>query len=499
MKRRAHPLAAVRARHPRAFAAMVADARALAAHRGRTVKGRGRVGAILLVIRTFATSRAFAALCAYRLRARCRALGVPVLPTLLHRWSMAVGTLCIGDPVVIAPGVVVPGGRAVIDGFVDIASGVVIGPRVTIGLRSGIWQGPTIGPGVSIGAGAKIIGPVTVGRRASIAPGAAVVRSVAARSEVSGVPARTRTRVVRSAAAIDIPPPTAGAPVSAAALPSENGRARPFFFVHIMKTGGTTFAFHAMQQFDDREIYPSRSIDRRGPADVASYVAIERLRNVSPERRREVRIYMGHYPYAAAELIEPKPIVISLLREPVGRTVSALRHFQRLTPRFAGASLEAIYDDPLIFHVFLHNHQVKLFALTMADAPAAFASLMFRAAAGALGIGPGGDDDPESATISIDDGRLALALANLERVDVLGLSSDYQGFVEQLRGEYGWWRRPDSDLRGRANVSPGGASISDAFRRKIIADNPAEMEFYAHACDLVAARRGSGPAGEVAS
>jgi serine O-acetyltransferase len=191
VKRRAHPLAAVRARHPRAFAAMVADARALAAHRGRTVKGRGRVGAVLLVIREFATSRAFAALCAYRLRARCRALGVPVLPILLHRWSMAIGTLCIGDPVVIAPGVVVPGGRAVIDGFVDIGPGVVIGPHVTIGLRAGNWQGPTIERGVQIGAGAKIIGAVTIGRGASIAAGSVLVHDVPAGATARGVPART--------------------------------------------------------------------------------------------------------------------------------------------------------------------------------------------------------------------------------------------------------------------------------------------------------------------
>lgn len=190
MKRRAHPLAAIRARHPHAFAAMVADARALAAHRGRIVVVRGRVGAFLLVARTCCSSRAFAALCGYRLRARCRALRIPVLPILLHRWSMTVGTVCIGDPVVIAPGFVVPGGRVVIDGFVDIAGGVVVGPHVTIGLRAGNWQGPTIRKGVNIGARAKVIGPVTIGRGAIVAPGSVVVREVAAGASVRGVPAR---------------------------------------------------------------------------------------------------------------------------------------------------------------------------------------------------------------------------------------------------------------------------------------------------------------------
>lgn len=266
---------------------------------------------------------------------------------------------------------------------------------------------------------------------------------------------------------------------------------RPFFFVHVMKTGGTTFAFHVLQQFEDREVYPSETIDRRGPTDFASYVAIERLRNVPAERRREVRVYMGHYPYAAIDLIEPEPVVITLLRDPVERTVSALRHFQRLTPRFAESSLEQIYDDALIFHLFVHNHQVKLFALTMADAPAAFASLKFSAAAGALGAGSGSDFDAASATITVDQSRLDLALHNLERVDVLGLSHDYEGFVGLLRSEYGWWRAPEADLRGRANVSPGEATVGEAFRRRIVDDNRAEMEFFARACDLAVERRAS--------
>lgn len=290
------------------------------------------------------------------------------------------------------------------------------------------------------------------------------------------------------------------APVySAGQTPGDANEPRPFFFVHVMKTGGTTFAFHVLEEFEDRAVYPSETIDRRGPTDFASYVAIERLRNVTAERRREVRVYMGHYPYAAIELIDPEPIVVTLLRDPVSRTMSALRHFQRLTPRFAEASLEEIYDDPLIFHLFVHNHQVKLFALTMADGPAAFASLKFGAAAGALGAGAGSDVDAAAATIIVDRARLDLALRNLERVDVLGLSNDYEGFVDQLRSEYGWWRGPDADLRGRANVSPGGATVGEAFRRRIVDDNRAEMEFYARACDLVAARRARGSAREAAS
>ena len=51
----------------------------------------------------------------------------------------------------------------VIDGLVEIHSGVTIAPWVTIGLRAGDYRGATIERNVSIGTGAKVIGPVRVG------------------------------------------------------------------------------------------------------------------------------------------------------------------------------------------------------------------------------------------------------------------------------------------------------------------------------------------------
>jgi serine O-acetyltransferase len=78
----------------------------------------------------------------------------------------------------------------VIDGFTEIASGVVISPFVTIGLRAGNLQGPTIGPNVNIGTGAKVIGPVQVGDGAKIGANAVVVDDVPPGATAVGAPAR---------------------------------------------------------------------------------------------------------------------------------------------------------------------------------------------------------------------------------------------------------------------------------------------------------------------
>ena len=104
--------------------------------------------------------------------------------------AIAWAQLSIGDPVVVAPGVRIPHGQIVIDGFVEVQAGAKIRPFVTIGLKEGVYEGPTIERNVAIGTGAKIIGPVTIGQGAVIGANAVVVDDVPARAVVAGVPAR---------------------------------------------------------------------------------------------------------------------------------------------------------------------------------------------------------------------------------------------------------------------------------------------------------------------
>ena len=156
----AEMMKALRARHPGLREALLADARVTAAYRGERHEFRSRADAALQVLRLMWVADAFLA------------------------------QVSIGDPVVMAPGVYIVHGQVVIDGVVDIASGVVIAPWVTVGLRAGIVRGPNIEAGVSIGTGAKVIGPITVGAGAQVGANAVVVRDVAAGATVVGAPAR---------------------------------------------------------------------------------------------------------------------------------------------------------------------------------------------------------------------------------------------------------------------------------------------------------------------
>jgi serine O-acetyltransferase len=181
---------ALRARHPRLWIALKEDARMTALHRGERHEFRSRLDTLAQILRLAWVSDAFLAQALYRAKARLQALGVPVLPRLLHRLAMASAQVSIGDPVVVAPGVYIVHGQVVADGLVQIETGVVISPFVTIGLRAGDVTGPTVQRYVSIGTGAKLIGPVTVGAGAKIGANAVVVDDVPAGTTVVGAPAR---------------------------------------------------------------------------------------------------------------------------------------------------------------------------------------------------------------------------------------------------------------------------------------------------------------------
>jgi serine O-acetyltransferase len=185
-----HPMHAVVTRHPRFREAVAADLKLTVAYRAERVQLQSQRDIVLQALRMMWVSDAFLAQVLYRAKARMQALGIPVLPRLAHRLAMSVAQVCIGDPVVVEPGIYIAHGQVVIDGLSEVGSGAVFFPWVTVGLRSGDFNGPTIGRNVRVGTGAKIVGPIKVGDGASIGANAVVVSDVPANATAVGVPAR---------------------------------------------------------------------------------------------------------------------------------------------------------------------------------------------------------------------------------------------------------------------------------------------------------------------
>jgi serine O-acetyltransferase len=181
---------AVRTGHPGFVEAVLADATTTAAYRGDRSEFHSRPDALVQAARLAIVSDAFIAQVCYRAKAACQSRRVPVLPRVLHRLAMMTGQICIGDPVVVQPGVYIPHGQVVIDGLVEVGSGVVLFPFVTVGLHAGTVKGPTIGARAAIGSGARVLGPVRVGAGARVGANAVVLSDVPDGTTVVGVPAR---------------------------------------------------------------------------------------------------------------------------------------------------------------------------------------------------------------------------------------------------------------------------------------------------------------------
>lgn len=185
----------ISSQHPRFGEAVVADALATLRYRGEGQSlGDSKLRRLVAIIGLVWRSDALFAQVCYRAKARLQALSIPVLPQIFHRLAMATSQVCIGDPVVIEPGLYLPHGQVVVDGFVKIGPNAVLFPWITIGLRAGVVTGPTLGKDVHVGTGSRIIGPVTVGDHVLVGANAVITKDVPSRHVATGVPATSRPR-----------------------------------------------------------------------------------------------------------------------------------------------------------------------------------------------------------------------------------------------------------------------------------------------------------------
>jgi len=181
---------AMREKQPKFTVAVLADARVTASRRGERYEFRNNLDATIQIIRlAFVTDAFFGQLC-YRAKASTWAHRIPVLPRVLHHMAVSHAGICIGDPVVMQPGVHIPHGFVTVNGGVEVGRGVVLSPYSTLGRVSTAFGGPVIGPMVSIGTGAKVLGPVRVGERAKIGANSVVLSDVPAGATAVGAPAR---------------------------------------------------------------------------------------------------------------------------------------------------------------------------------------------------------------------------------------------------------------------------------------------------------------------
>tara|TARA_B110000503_G_scaffold43274_1_gene70776 strand:- start:15321 stop:16178 length:858 start_codon:yes stop_codon:yes gene_type:complete len=277
---------------------------------------------------------------------------------------------------------------------------------------------------------------------------------------------------------------------------------KKFLFIHVMKTGGTSFAdiignnFPVNERYPDACIVPDADIFRR----IEAYLFVPGIVTDVNALGGQLRMVSGHIPYAVRTLLNDSYVAMTLLRDPVERTLSYLKHCRRYHIEHQPLELEAIYEDPWFHASFVQNYQTKLFSMSPAEA---LAEDRFLAGAPQLPtrreMGDGTNLSAEidafrlrapgrvslecfaasTGVIHIDDQRLSIAKENLSAVEVMGVTEHYDRFLGKLIEQHGW------QIAAVPHRHAGeGDVISAEFRHRIAVDNAFDIELYAHAKSL---------------
>src|SRR5437667_12329637 len=113
-----------------------------------------------------------------------------------------------------------------------------------------------------------------------------------------------------------------------------------FFFVHVQKAAGTSLLRRLQHHFGDRSVYPD---DSDGAGRVESVLSVGDLQERFRARRGEIRVVTGHFPLCTVGVLGAEFTTLTVLREPVERTLSYLRHHRQLNVEDRDKGLEEIY------------------------------------------------------------------------------------------------------------------------------------------------------------
>lgn len=223
-----------------------------------------------------------------------------------------------------------------------------------------------------------------------------------------------------------------------------------FFFVHLQKTAGISLLWRLRRVFPDVAIYPNASDGDIWADQPQMSVTTLQSRWADPRRRAEIRLIAGHFPLATAELLGGGFTTFTVLRDPVSRTLSFLRHYRAAHPDLAGRSLVEIYEDPFVFSGIVHNHMTKMLGLTPAEMTA-----------GAV------------TAVDLGETHLRRAQDNLLAMGLVGLTDQLEAFCGRLSERFGW----ELGEPIRSNES-APIAVPPAFEARIAEDNALDLQLY---------------------
>jgi hypothetical protein len=228
-----------------------------------------------------------------------------------------------------------------------------------------------------------------------------------------------------------------------------------FFVVHLQKTAGTSLRDRFRATFDPEAIYPNAS---DGPVG-HSVVSVSHLLDRWAQRRSQLRVIAGHFPLSTVELLGADFVTLSVLRHPVDRTLSYLRHQRQLNVADRAGTLEDVYADPFRYHGLIRNHMTRMFAITAEE------------------MRPG---DGVLTNIADSPTLVERAKEGLVSLDSFGLQPRFDEFWDDFS-------RNHSLVRGaplRSNQTEACVDVPPTLIERILEDNALDVELYDFAAAL---------------
>jgi hypothetical protein len=230
-----------------------------------------------------------------------------------------------------------------------------------------------------------------------------------------------------------------------------------FFVAHMQKTAGTALRDRLRSTFSEEQIYPN-STD--GNDARVAVISVEHLRERWAARGDEIRLLTGHFPVRVTELLDAPFVTTTVLRDPVERTLSFLRHQAERRQRGAteDTPLIEIYEDPFRFQAMIENHMTRMLSLAPDE----------------MLVGDG-----VLSRVPYTPERLEMAKESLAALPIFGIQERFEEFCEELSAQYGL--AVGAPLRTntteRTDAPPGLAD-------RIAEDNALDVQLYDFGCRL---------------
>lgn len=242
-------------------------------------------------------------------------------------------------------------------------------------------------------------------------------------------------------------------------LRTRNGVLVPkLHFIHIPKSGGTTFREYLENQYPEHLVLPDHMMMERSDG---LYPPADAFCNISQRELNKFNLFRGHYHYDYGAMFKERPISLTVLRDPVPRAISHIRMNIRNNPKYYGMTVDEYVEEYM--HT-VNNMQTRYFCDTVYARPLASVSKALRG------------QDIVPVNVPLTDAHCEQALEKLAKVDFVGVMDDLDSFAKRIAKAFNF---PMKRKLPKRNAFPDKTRYSQKTLDTVRAHNAYDEALYA--------------------